>query len=86
MTPKKLLFVSLLFLSTCSSSVPLDPETGKPLTPDAENLTYEEKINLQNEVIYRQQKEDARQAAGHVEEKPTSSAFRGEERAESDGR
>lgn len=60
---KKLLLSLIVFLVSCSSSVPIDPSTGGPLSENAADLSYSEKQALQNEMIYRQEQEKKRQEA-----------------------
>lgn len=58
---KKLSYLLIILLSSCTSSVPVDPSTGGPLTENAEELSYQEKQAVQHEMIYRQEKEKMRQ-------------------------
>lgn len=54
---KKLLLSTLAFLLiSCSTTQPINPVDGKPLVEHSDELTHAERISLQKEMIYRQEK------------------------------
>lgn len=53
--------ILLLLLVACSRTQPVNPVTGGNLVDNSEELTHEQRITLQAEMIHRQQLEKERQ-------------------------